>query len=87
MRPRVFAAEDGKCADAERVLPCRFNEAAGIRRGRRWPGLPEGASQALASMRPRVFAAEDVRCRDAVTLRTIGFNEAAGIRRGRRREQ
>ena len=40
-------------------LASSFNEAAGIPRGRRWPGRRPPARQACASMRPRVFPAED----------------------------
>ena len=61
MRPRVFPAEDRWCgATRRRGCRCRFNEAAGIPRGRlvdlaAWVH----AEVAEASMRPRVFPAED----------------------------
>ena len=35
MRPRVFPAEDGAGGARRTVNACRFNEAAGIPRGRR----------------------------------------------------
>ena len=59
MRPRVFPAEDVVMDGEEADDMARFNEAAGIPRGRladraaRRPGLGR------ASMRPRVFPAED----------------------------
>ena len=60
MRPRVFPAEDSGRWPASPTCPCRFNEAAGIPRGRRLhPAEPAGGD--LASMRPRVFPAEDRR--------------------------
>ena len=62
MRPRVFPAEDaGQCGPPMVGGPVRFNEAAGIPRGR--PG-PSDAMESLrhASMRPRVFPAEDEPC-------------------------
>ena len=60
MRPRVFPAEDdpadfGKCSHV-----IRFNEAAGIPRGRRGAGGRAGPRRQRASMRPRVFPAEDL---------------------------
>ena len=58
MRPRVFPAED-LCPLCDEELPGnRFNEAAGIPRGRR-RGTGEVHRTAGASMRPRVFPAED----------------------------
>ena len=43
MRPRVFPAEDVKAVSAEKCRDLRFNEAAGIPRGRRRAGgLPAG---------------------------------------------
>ena len=82
MRPRVFPAEDNIVScPAVGTLP-RFNEAAGIPRGRQHAAdYIKAASD--ASMRPRVFPAEDaggprVRPRSASC-----FNEAAGIPRGR----
>ena len=60
MRPRVFPAED----HPGRAEPCdladRFNEAAGIPRGRHTKIDGSGLIRHLASMRPRVFPAEDV---------------------------
>ena len=58
MRPRVFPAEDPRGPGARAAGGTRFNEAAGIPRGRhRYEGEnPEGYT---ASMRPRVFPAED----------------------------
>ena len=41
------------------TAPTRFNEAAGIPRGRRTPGGVSMQQEHLASMRPRVFPAED----------------------------
>ena len=42
MRPRVFPAEDESCRITSRRVAVRFNEAAGIPRGRRTyaPGAP-----------------------------------------------
>ena len=59
MRPRVFAAEDLKGSVASPRECCRFNEAAGIRRGRRHRHCEYPVGNSDASMRPRVFAAED----------------------------
>ena len=83
MRPRVFPAEDGGGSAFLQPPLHRFNEAAGIPRGR--PVVRrESSGRLLASMRPRVFPAEDaasiaplIRCQPC-------FNEAAGIPRGRR---
>ena len=58
MRPRVFPAEDAKLYQEFNQLLPRFNEAAGIPRGRR-PGHGGGPQSQRASMRPRVFPAED----------------------------
>ena len=58
MRPRVFPAEDRCARPRNREKPTRFNEAAGIPRGRR-AARDIGSVGALASMRPRVFPAED----------------------------
>ena len=63
----------------------RFNEAAGIPRGRRAGSGRHIHHTPVASMRPRVFPAEDV-VRDLLAAYPdSGFNEAAGIPRGRRR--
>ena len=64
MRPRVFPAEDASISalPSQELGPGRFNEAAGIPRGRldrRGDSRQRGPAQA-ASMRPRVFPAEDV---------------------------
>ena len=83
MRPRVFPAEDIRRTPFVSLLLSRFNEAAGIPRGRQAPGLTDqGAVE--ASMRPRVFPAEDYVSGLIDQLQAIGFNEAAGIPRGRR---
>ena len=58
MRPRVFPAEDLGAAQLAADFPTRFNEAAGIPRGRQ-PGADASGAGAGASMRPRVFPAED----------------------------
>ena len=58
MRPRVFPAEDSRCPATEWTREARFNEAAGIPRGRRG-GHRVDAGDGVASMRPRVFPAED----------------------------
>ena len=82
MRPRVFPAEDlpaRQCFPS----PChRFNEAAGIPRGRRTePGAPERVvacfNEAAGIPRGRLQSSTTTR------YRPIGFNEAAGIPRGR----
>ena len=59
MRPRVFPAEDSTTGTARPAPSSRFNEAAGIPRGRRMFAPVELADFAAASMRPRVFPAED----------------------------
>ena len=60
MRPRVFPAEDLPRAGAGgQRPPPRFNEAAGIPRGRRVL-LKTFSGHQPASMRPRVFPAEDI---------------------------
>ena len=61
MRPRVFPAEDAAAAAGRPPTRTRFNEAAGIPRGRRRRNLPNHRRHNLASMRPRVFPAEDSR--------------------------
>ena len=61
MRPRVFPAEDDQAASScIESDSSRFNEAAGIPRGRR-RGCHHARTErgAQASMRPRVFPAED----------------------------
>ena len=58
MRPRVFPAEDGWEGPREGSQSCRFNEAAGIPRGR-LDVVVELVRERQASMRPRVFPAED----------------------------
>ena len=58
MRPRVFPAEDGVRHRGEVGVAYRFNEAAGIPRGRPAPDVA-GEQHFRASMRPRVFPAED----------------------------
>ena len=58
MRPRVFPAEDPPRPVRGRDLPRRFNEAAGIPRGRQ-NAIGTVAHADHASMRPRVFPAED----------------------------
>ena len=59
MRPRVFPAEDANDQRVRGGPDRRFNEAAGIPRGRRnMPGTFE--IDEVASMRPRVFPAEDL---------------------------
>ena len=71
MRPRVFPAEDGS---AQRAIPhsgLRFNEAAGIPRGRR---------PLLSWVRPGCFVGRGY----LKTSAQRAFNEAAGIPRGRR---
>ena len=61
MRPRVFPAEDTASAGGRVETGGRFNEAAGIPRGRPVRRRHGGSTEARASMRPRVFPAEDVR--------------------------
>ena len=58
MRPRVFPAEDPSSFGLPDRKDRRFNEAAGIPRGRHHQEEPTNAHP-LASMRPRVFPAED----------------------------
>ena len=83
MRPRVFPAEDDQVVDVDAAGSVRFNEAAGIPRGRhalrRTPVAGAGAS-----MRPRVFPAEDDWGAEIGSGLFLRFNEAAGIPRGRR---
>ena len=59
MRPRVFPAEDGSAGSNRDHRIRRFNEAAGIPRGRLQHLRLCLAGAATASMRPRVFPAED----------------------------
>ena len=81
MRPRVFPAED---MPANIVAQCsiRFNEAAGIPRGRLYV-IFHCIVNHQASMRPRVFPAEDSTGSASMYQYPVGFNEAAGIPRGR----
>ena len=58
MRPRVFPAEDTPGRRRRSGRPSRFNEAAGIPRGRQGGKRPHNLDP-HASMRPRVFPAED----------------------------
>ena len=84
MRPRVFPAEDPGARSRSRRAPGRFNEAAGIPRGRLVGAWDRAEQAGTASMRPRVFPAEDA---EQMVKRQMGyscFNEAAGIPRGRR---
>ena len=60
MRPRVFPAEDLATVRLVVCFVARFNEAAGIPRGRHLILRFRGSSDLLASMRPRVFPAEDL---------------------------
>ena len=83
MRPRVFPAEDPLMPASPSALPSRFNEAAGIPRGRHVQAAI-GERMTAASMRPRVFPAEDTGGGGILPYRRAGFNEAAGIPRGRR---
>ena len=59
MRPRVFPAEDQPGRYRIQVQRRRFNEAAGIPRGRRDDQQRARPARGPASMRPRVFPAED----------------------------
>ena len=82
MRPRVFPAEDHPPVPRGAAGPPRFNEAAGIPRGRPGPedyrmGQGRRFNEAAGIPRGRpVYLACDG---DRIT----GFNEAAGIPRGR----
>ena len=60
MRPRVFPAEDRSACRRRRTPTRRFNEAAGIPRGRHHDRRLERRRNPAASMRPRVFPAEDL---------------------------
>ena len=74
MRPRVFPAEDEPFSLAHPLHAIRFNEAAGIPRGRL--RLPiQSSATAPASMRPRVFPAED-----ALRLAVADRSDAASMR-------
>ena len=84
MRPRVFPAEDHRGRDRRGHRPRRFNEAAGIPRGRLIPRRRPNLTWSRASMRPRVFPAEDNRDDQVQRRPKEGFNEAAGIPRGKR---
>ena len=75
MRPRVFPAEDSRRISDCSSCPHRFNEAAGIPRGRRAQRVGAGRRQ-LASMRPRVFPAEDAEH----AWRVVQGKEAASMR-------
>ena len=83
MRPRVFPAEDPVRQGRASVRQPRFNEAAGIPRGRlQVRHLHRVVHPRQASMRPRVFPAEDASAFSG-TADNNSFNEAAGIPRGR----
>ena len=77
MRPRVFPAEDMVSHPRFLWAGFRFNEAAGIPRGRR---LRVVVVEVLdpASMRPRVFPAEDPGRDAGCGCRRLGFNEGRG---------
>ena len=60
MRPRVFPAEDAVQRVTRGPHILRFNEAAGIPRGRHPEQSNETYPSLAASMRPRVFPAEDL---------------------------
>ena len=82
MRPRVFPAEDGRSHRCPTVRCSRFNEAAGIPRGR--PGRPDRRRRT----RTRFNEAAGIprgrrRVRHEPQPRDERFNEAAGIPRGR----
>ena len=70
MRPRVFPAEDSNRPCGRRRAPKRFNEAAGIPRGRR-DTCRGRAKASYASMRSRVFPAEDVGNDDDVDVLAV----------------
>ena len=59
MRPRVFPAEDPSVEHRPAAETRRFNEAAGIPRGRLPSAVRLSHTGSTASMRPRVFPAED----------------------------
>ena len=59
MRPRVFPAEDWPPSNVFGRISDRFNEAAGIPRGRLVRYTCYVTREFVASMRPRVFPAED----------------------------
>ena len=63
MRPRVFPAEDLTAVGVVVTTTSRFNEAAGIPRGRLVLG-EHLYLERCASMRPRVFPAEDLEVAD-----------------------
>ena len=86
MRPRVFPAEDSATSGSPSANRRRFNEAAGIPRGRLRLSRAVGERLLVASMRPRVFPAEDNPPTRPRRPPAQGFNEAAGIPRGRRRQ-
>ena len=85
MRPRVFPAEDLAEHHGGRPRRPRFNEAAGIPRGRRASHLMSAShsySFNEAAGIPRGRHGSGCRTR---RIRPPCFNEAAGIPRGRRR--
>ena len=95
MRPRVFPAEDGKIF-RDRVADIgqstlRFNEAAGIPRGRRCSRRDRRSSAGRSTRQCFNEAAGIPRGRDPYAgdagsiceLVRVSFNEAAGIPRGR----
>ena len=82
MRPRVFPAEDATPALGLGMRHHRFNEAAGIPRGRpprpaRTPKPTSSFNEAAGIPRGRRTPAP------AISPASAGFNEAAGIPRGR----
>ena len=73
MRPRVFPAEDDDNEEEFDTRDTRFNEAAGIPRGRRARGVSALDVRQGASMRPRVFPAEDIQSHTPTNGRRIGL--------------
>ena len=70
MRPRVFPAEDISFRAVSGFARSRFNEAAGIPRGRLQESPAAAPLADDASMRPRVFPAEDAPREDSVPAAT-----------------
>ena len=82
MRPRVFPAEDAH-QRVEILIPYpRFNEAAGIPRGRHDPRSHHPSSDPCFNEAAGIPRGRLIRQR-VHRLGDNGFNEAAGIPRGR----
>ena len=84
MRPRVFPAEDAPLPAPTTPHGSRFNEAAGIPRGRRPDGSKTFRQRHSFNEAAGIPRGRRGSGRKRRPVRRPGFNEAAGIPRGRR---